>query len=71
MILVPGLVRIAKRKELNKSQLVEDIWTTPYCTFLSFKDTNTIIGFGLNNYNQLGECQLPLSYAIVIHYFFY
>lgn len=54
MLLVPGIVRIAKRKELKKSQQVEDIWTTPYCTFLSFKDTDAILGVGLNNAHQLG-----------------
>lgn len=54
MILVPGIVRIAKRKELNKNQLVDDIWTTAYCTFLRLKDTNTLLCFGLNNSYQLG-----------------
>jgi hypothetical protein len=61
MILVPGIVRIAKRKELNRNQLVDDIWATAYCTFLKLKNTNTIIGFGLNNSHQLGTKCLCVS----------
>ena len=55
MILVPGLVRLAKRKEFGGSKQVEDIWATPYCTFLKMKDSDAIVGFGLNNSYQLGE----------------
>ena len=54
MILVPSLIRMPKIKELNKNRLFDDIWTTSYCTFLKIKDTQSLIGFGLNNYFQLG-----------------
>jgi len=53
-ILVPGLVRFGKRKELAGLKQIEDIWTSSYCTFLKLKDSNIIIGFGLNNCFQLG-----------------
>jgi regulator of chromosome condensation len=54
MILVPGQVRLGKRKELQKHKEIEDIWTTSYCSFLKLKDSDLIIGFGLNNCYQLG-----------------
>ena len=54
MILVPGLVRFPKRKELSGHKQIEDIWTTSYCTFLKVKDSDLIVGFGLNNCFQLG-----------------
>ena len=54
IILEPGLVRFGKRKELQGHKQIEDIWTTPYCTFLKVKDSDLIIGFGLNNSYQLG-----------------
>ena len=54
MILVPGIVRIAKKKELHGNRQIEDIWTTAYCTFLKMKESDNLIGFGLNNYFQLG-----------------
>jgi len=34
--------------------LASAIWATPFCTFLREKGTDSIYGFGLNNYNQLG-----------------
>lgn len=55
MIIAPGLVRIAKRKELHGNRLIDNIWTTSYCSFLKVKDSDIIIGFGLNNYYQLGN----------------
>lgn len=54
MILEPALVRISKRRELQGHKQIEDIWATPYCTFLKVKDSDLIIGFGLNNCYQLG-----------------
>jgi regulator of chromosome condensation len=54
MILEPGLVRFGKRKELQGHKQIEDLWTSPYCTFLKVKDSELIIGFGLNNCHQLG-----------------
>jgi regulator of chromosome condensation len=54
MILEPGLVRFAKRKELQGHRQIEDIFTTSYCTFLKVKDSDITIGFGLNNCYQLG-----------------
>lgn len=54
MILEPGLVRFGKKKELQGNKQIEDIWTTPYCSFLQVKDSDLIIGFGLNNCYQLG-----------------
>lgn len=62
MILVPGLVRIAKRKELNGSKKIEDIWTSSYCTYLKIKDTDCIVAFGLNNCYQLGAEDLENRY---------
>jgi regulator of chromosome condensation len=39
----------------NHRELIADnIWTTPYCTFIEEKDTRKIFAFGLNNYCQLG-----------------
>ncbi|CAF0880162.1 unnamed protein product [Brachionus calyciflorus] len=59
MILNPGIVRFAKRKELAGHKQIENVWTTPYCTFLKLKDSDLIIGFGLNNSFQLGieDCE--------------
>jgi regulator of chromosome condensation len=54
MILVPGLVRIGKKKELQGHKLVEDVWASAYCTFLKIKYSDIIVGFGLNNCFQLG-----------------
>ena len=48
------LIRFERNKMFRRLKFVENIWTTPYCTFLSFKNTDTIVGFGLNNANQLG-----------------
>jgi regulator of chromosome condensation len=58
-ILEPSIVRIGKKRELNRHRKFEDIWTTSYCTFLKLKDTDIIIGFGLNNCYQLGieDCE--------------
>ena len=59
MILAPGLVRFGKRKELAGHKQIENVWTTPYCTFLKVKDSDIIIGFGLNNSYQIGieDCE--------------
>lgn len=59
MILAPGLVRFGKRKELAGHKQIENVWTTPYCTFLKLKDSDIIIGFGLNNSYQIGieDCE--------------
>lgn len=59
MILAPGLVRFGKRKELAGHKQIENIWTTPYCTFLKVRDADVLIGFGLNNSYQLGieDCE--------------
>lgn len=62
MILVPGLVRIGKRKELNGSKKVEDIWTSSYCTYLKIKDSDSIVAFGLNNCYQLGAEDMENRY---------
>jgi alpha-tubulin suppressor-like RCC1 family protein len=62
MILVPGQVRIAKRKELHGMKKIEDIWTTAYCTFLKVKDSESIIAFGLNNCYQLGADDIENRY---------
>jgi len=62
MILEPGLVRIGKRKELNGSKTVEDIWTSSYCTYLKLKDSDSIIAFGLNNCYQLGAEDMENRY---------
>ena len=51
---MPGLVRFGKRKELAGHKQIEDIWTSAYSTFLKVKDSDIIIGFGLNNCYQLG-----------------
>lgn len=59
MILAPGLVRFGKRKELAGHKQIENVWTTPYCSFLKVKDADVIVGFGLNNSYQLGidDCE--------------
>jgi hypothetical protein len=62
MILEPGLVRIAKRKELNGNKQIEDIWTSSYCTYLKVKDSDAIIAFGLNNCYQLGAEDMENRY---------
>lgn len=62
MILVPGLVRIAKRKELNGNKKIENIWTSSYCTYLKVKDSDSIIAFGLNNCCQLGAEDMENRY---------
>lgn len=62
MILVPGQVRIAKRKELHGMKKIDDIWTTAYCTFLKVKDSESIIAFGLNNCYQLGADDIENRY---------
>ena len=62
MILEPGLVRIGKRKELHGSKLVEDVWTSAYCTFLKVKDSDSVIAFGLNNSYQLGAIDMENRY---------
>lgn len=54
MILVPALVRIGKKKELNGHKKVENVWATAYGTFLQVKDSDMIVGFGLNNCYQIG-----------------
>ena len=54
MILTPALVRIGKKKELMGNKLVENVWATPYGSFLKVKDSDVIVGFGLNNCFQLG-----------------
>lgn len=54
MIIAPGLVRIGKTRELKRNVKFENVWTTAYCTFLQVKDSDLIIGFGLNNCYQLG-----------------
>jgi regulator of chromosome condensation len=58
-LLEPGLVRFGKRKELAGNKQMEDIWTSSYCSFLKLKDSDIIIGFGLNNCFQLGieDCE--------------
>ena len=67
MILVPGKVRIAKRKELNRSRYIDNIWTTSYCTFLRVKDSDTLIGFGLNNYFQLGNYSIFFLFLFLLN----
>lgn len=62
MILVPGLVRIGKRKEFNGSKKVDDIWTSAYCTYLKVKDSDCIVAFGLNNCYQIGAEDLENRY---------
>jgi len=62
MILVPGPVRIAKKKELHGLRKIEDIWTTAYCTFLKVRDSDSIIAFGLNNCFQLGAEDMENRY---------
>lgn len=41
-------------KIIMKWKRIEKIWATTYCTFLRVADSDTILGFGLNNYKQLG-----------------
>jgi regulator of chromosome condensation len=53
-LLLPGLVTFQKKREFNRATKIENIWTTSYCSFLKLKDSNVIIGFGLNNCYQLG-----------------
>jgi len=62
MILVPGLVRIGKKKEFNGSKKIEDIWTSSYCTYLKVKDSDAIVAFGLNNCYQLGAEDMENRY---------
>ncbi len=62
MILVPGLVRIGKKKELGGNRKVEDIWTSSYCTYLKIKDSESIVAFGLNNCYQLGAEDMENRY---------
>lgn len=62
MILVPGLVRIAKKKELNGNRKVDDIWTSSYCTYLKMKDSDLIVAFGLNNCYQIGAEDMENRY---------
>jgi regulator of chromosome condensation len=54
MILVPSLVRMGKKKELMGHKLIENVWATAYCTFMQVKDSDIIVGYGLNNCYQLG-----------------
>lgn len=53
-LLLPGLVTFQKKREFNRATKIENIWTTSYCSFLKLKDSNVMIGFGLNNCYQLG-----------------
>lgn len=46
-ILTPDMISM-------KWKRIEKIWATTYCTFLRVADSETILGFGLNNYKQLG-----------------
>jgi regulator of chromosome condensation len=62
MILEPGLVRFSKKRELHGHKKVENIWTSSYCTFLQIKDTDIIVGFGLNNCFQLGVQDMENRY---------
>lgn len=62
MILVPGIVRIGKKKELHGNQKVDDIWTSSYCTYLKIKDSDSIIAFGLNNCYQIGAEDMENRY---------
>lgn len=48
-LLTPGIIP----KKAGKF-VANAIWATPFCTFLREQTTNSIYGFGLNNYNQLG-----------------
>ncbi|KAL5291359.1 RCC1 family protein [Megaselia abdita] len=46
-ILTPDMI-------LMKWKKIDKIWATTYCTFLRVAESDTILGFGLNNYKQLG-----------------
>lgn len=58
-ILTPALIKM-------RWKWIEKIWATTYCTFLRVADSDTILGFGLNNYKQLGipkedqVCSIPV-----------
>ncbi|XP_031637504.1 regulator of chromosome condensation-like isoform X2 [Contarinia nasturtii] len=50
-LLEPGLVTAPK---IN---FIDAIWATTYCTFIRTRSNQTVYGFGLNNYNQIGIVQ--------------
>lgn len=43
MILDPALVRFGKKKELHGHKQIEDVWTSPYCTFLKVENAELTI----------------------------
>ncbi|KAG0717378.1 Regulator of chromosome condensation [Chionoecetes opilio] len=51
-LLEPQPIKVYRRR---KAVVFDEVWAGGLATFVRAKDTGDIYGFGLNNYNQLGD----------------
>ena len=61
-LLEPQPIKVYQRR---KAVLFDEVWAGGLATLVRAKDTGDIYGFGLNNYNQMGELGYKLSVPLL------
>lgn len=64
-LLEPQPIKVYRRR---KAVVFDEVWAGGLATFVRAKDGGDIYGFGLNNYNQMGE--LPVGGVVLYFYCF-